>query len=841
MAGVSYEDAIQKISKFKIVKDPPLIQIDEVWKTNSAIDLWMNIAPYVNSIEFNKLSASFDTIISNDNKKEISFLCKRGLFQTLAIVSYLANKVTFALSSNPQEFVDKIVYTVLSSGNWLKIHEVLPSLAEASPVVFMNAVKTSLAENHDSILELFDRKHGAAFTHLLWALESLMTSSDYLLQATILLGKLNALVPDTGMVNSPMDSLKNSFTPWYNQTFGTTKAKIAALNALAQSDPGVAFNLFSQLLKTSSASPLYKFNWKLDYGTLKVEQTFEAVRELGLFLIRKLILLSKRSDSRVVALIDIYNITETEDRQKILSAIKARLVKAKSNLIWNALREYLERQKSWDQISQKEIEELEEVLTLYEPQDLILKNQFLFERTPWLIRGKSKKKDTWKKNALVVHKKRISAAKEIYRDCGIIGLTKLIEVSTVYNLRFIANACRLSKPDEIKVFSWLTSTVSDDKMRIFAQQYIANRSVTTDNWASQTIKRLKADIKDLRLLIQFILCLPQKREFWNLIEDESEKIQYEYWDSIFPTFYSLSDEDIQYLIKKMQSAQRHIVLLNCYVREFENISTPKLFELFNNAIRNAPAKKNAIDWNEVHPAFENLQLRNDVHEDDMVQLELKYLDFLTGWHVEVRPIFTYKKMLQSPDFFVELIKEVKDIYQIENYDVYNQDDLAGLFRKASNYNSLIDHWNTIPGMKENGNIDGNILNRWVNKALKLTIGDDKLKYRVEHEIGEIFGRCSRRKSDWPQKQICAILDRTQSDTMLSSFRTAIFNSRGVSVRMPYDGGEQERALSKFFKGASDKIRDKYPFTASALASLSKSYERDTNREDDKAQLEELLR
>ena len=82
---------------------------------------------------------------------------------------------------------------------------------------------------------------------------------------------------------------------------------------------------------------------------------------------------------------------------------------------------------------------------------------------------------------------------------------------------------------------------------------------------------------------------------------------------------------------------------------------------------------------------------------------------------------------------------------------------------------------------------------------------------------------------------------THNEEMLSSFRTAIFNSRGVSVRNPYDGGIQERALAKFFKEASDRIKEQYPFTASALTTLSKEYERDADREDKDTQLDELLR
>lgn len=69
---------------------------------------------------------------------------------------------------------------------------------------------------------------------------------------------------------------------------------------------------------------------------------------------------------------------------------------------------------------------------------------------------------------------------------------------------------------------------------------------------------------------------------------------------------------------------------------------------------------------------------------------------------------------------------------------------------------------------------------------------------------------------WPPEEFCEIIDDLNSKLILSHFETAIFNSRGVSVRSAFDGG-----------------------SASALLSLAKGYERDAKEEDDRAHLDEL--
>ncbi|WP_300602401.1 hypothetical protein [Niabella sp.] len=46
----------------------------------------------------------------------------------------------------------------------------------------------------------------------------------------------------------------------------------------------------------------------------------------------------------------------------------------------------------------------------------------------------------------------------------------------------------------------------------------------------------------------------------------------------------------------------------------------------------------------------------------------------------------------------------QSVYQIKNYDAYNQEELSKLFKEASSYNSLMDHWSDIPGMAKNGRL-----------------------------------------------------------------------------------------------------------------------------------------
>ena len=163
----------------------------------------------------------------------------------------------------------------------------------------------------------------------------------------------------------------------------------------------------------------------------------------------------------------------------------------------------------------------------------------------------------------------------------------------------------------------------------------------------------------------------------------------------------------------MQAAQRHIELLNEYVRDFENISTSLLYALFYSAIDNKSNSNERIEWQKVAEAFASLQSREDVNYEQMVDLEMKYLDFFCQSFSHAKPVFIYKKFKSSPEFFVQVVRKIVEVRRIENFDNINPDELSILFRSASNYRWIIDHWNDIPGKKENGKIDGRVLNKWV--------------------------------------------------------------------------------------------------------------------------------
>jgi hypothetical protein len=71
--------------------------------------------------------------------------------------------------------------------------------------------------------------------------------------------------------------------------------------------------------------------------------------------------------------------------------------------------------------------------------------------------------------------------------------------------------------------------------------------------------------------------------------------------------------------------------------------------------------------------------------------------------------------------------------------------------------------------------------------------------------------------------------------MLEGFRIGKVNRRGVTTRMPGDGGEQERVLAAQHRAWAKAVVFEHPHTAKALDELANFFELEAKREDESAE------
>jgi len=200
----------------------------------------------------------------------------------------------------------------------------------------------------------------------------------------------------------------------------------------------------------------------------------------------------------------------------------------------------------------------------------------------------------------------------------------------------------------------------------------------------------------------------------------------------------------------------------------------------------------------------------------------------------VTPRYLSKAVAEDPSFFAQLV-----IWVFKRND-NGEDAVEELSEDQTKLRAeiaweLLDALSILPG-SEGNDFDENRLNEWIDKARSILkdagredIGDDK--------IGAYISRCPVGKDGiWPHEAIRSVIERVRSKCLDDAINCGKLNSRGVTSRHPYAGGDQERHLAQKYFDDAEAIQLTSPRTASILHSIAKSYKWDAEWEDRNVEL-----
>ena len=220
-------------------------------------------------------------------------------------------------------------------------------------------------------------------------------------------------------------------------------------------------------------------------------------------------------------------------------------------------------------------------------------------------------------------------------------------------------------------------------------------------------------------------------------------------------------------------------------------------------------------------------MKNLVNSDRL--LEWNYFQAL---RYSQRPARTlHRALARDPDFYVYLLKLIFLPAKDSGVEEPEPEDIDGARKLATQEYDILHDWALVPGADDQGVIDLVVLEDWIKLARKLLaeagrgeIGDSK--------IGEILSAAKREPDQpWPPEPVREIIEMVRSRLLERGFEIGVYNRRGVTVRMPHDGGELERALAARYRADAEILRFDWPRTAGCLDRIASTYEVDAKRED----------
>jgi hypothetical protein len=209
-------------------------------------------------------------------------------------------------------------------------------------------------------------------------------------------------------------------------------------------------------------------------------------------------------------------------------------------------------------------------------------------------------------------------------------------------------------------------------------------------------------------------------------------------------------------------------------------------------------------------------------------------------------------MADEPDFFADAValvyrptKEGEDEEEEEDQEGDEEttepqapaehDDEQQRQARASNAYRLLSEWRTVPGVNEQGELDGAALTSWVHHARErlLEIGR---RDAGDTQIGKMLAWTPPGVDGaWPSEPVRDLVQTLQSERVERGIESELYNSRGVSTRSPFAGGGQERKLAGGYRDQAAQFQDRWPRSAAVLRKLADSLESDARRWDDDAE------
>lgn len=878
LANVPYDQLEEKLFELSSFGDSPIHLVGNIWQTVSKFDFWSLFAHKINRQNIERLENVVLDILSELNPAyelapderwlanikgavpEYSSYLKSGLSDSLTLIAAFGDEKCqsmgeIKLSNQVDYWVRELLTKDISARGWYSFGSDLVLLAEASPVSFLQALESSMEGNEPAIASLFfdESLYACPHANLLWALETISWDLRYLPHVSNALAKLSELDSGGRHTNRPLNSLKEIFMGWVNNTCATHEQRLQIIDySLIRFYPEIAWKLLISLLpethdgfSTPINKPIYR-DWakNIDYEVTKQEYYLyiESLAD------RLLNLAGNKLGPRWIELVE--NITRLPKRI-FYEAIEKLLVIEFDEMddtmrldVANSLRETVSKHrefndKKWS-LPKEAVDKLAEAFNVIIPENPIFKNKYLFDSyypnfiNPTIISEENNQTDEE-----IIEVYRQKALFEIYQKFGIDGIKRLI--NDCYHPNLIGNS--IASPElrdklESELLDWLGNT--DVKLISASHSFIFKCAHVNYDWILTVFEQFER--WDKSKIISFLLGFPFDANILEFLNNADEEIGKMYWKKV--KHYFLSDahlELINLVLEQLTISDRPLAAIdaasqilydaNCKVSLNSSLLGDILKKIATNPTNDEHLQISDVR-NGILKAIEYIQEQEQLSREEIIQIEWVYLRVFR--FDSFKAIYLEEEIVTNPIFFIQIVSFIYKKDESEREVETTSDNNEKL--RAENAYSLLDSISTIPGLQENGLIDAEKLREWIfnsrdqfERLGRVKIGDD--------QIGKVISKSPLGTDGiWPHEIVRDLIEEIQSPELENALEVGKYNLREARMSLPYDGGKEERTLASEYFKETQEIMLKWPRTSEILRRLGKSYEDDAEREDREVEL-----
>ena len=873
LSGTGYAKYKKVLAKWLNLPESPLKKIGETWRLTSPLDLWRSISVHLVDQDFQHLEECFIQAYHSGNpvlesqidlpayitkKRTYSDWVREGLVQSLILISIPQVGVSLR---DPQSWVDRIIGGLLSKASgemWVSINRELPLIAESSPQVFLQSVSCSLSHQPAEIMDMFEEKPGfvvpmASHTGLLWALEELAWMPLYFKNACLLLHKLATLDPGGSLANRPLNSLKEIFKAWHHQTLASYTERVEVLREMLRRDVDVSWELLKSLLPSFSsviASLTHRMRWRMFWEKADLNYTDQEWFDMYSEVVDMLISLCDGDETRFSDLIEAAPDCMPRDRERILKWAQEAVcsIEHKKGKAWSTLRRILNQHKQYPDtdwaLRENELSPFEQLYGQLYPKDMLVRNVCLFNEDDCTLMidpatAAPFEVAEYEEIEKQVATSRERAVKELVEELGLEKVLALrLEVEHPYPLGEALAKVITDEQDLQRV--WLC--LEDDHPHIsFAHGFISQKLRCEEFcWMQALVQELLRKGYGDKAVANALVAARSGQELWHYIDSLGEGVQREYWMRMNPYFHRLRDEELIEGIDKLLQYRRFNSAMRVACCHRIHIPSDMLIDVLRRWATEGSQEPRSLNGWEIKGIFEELNKRADIYEETYLELEALYLPLLIRGGAQVEIPYLEEELASNPESFVHLLKwlyqpKCKDRRRKEQKGL-SEEQVQNAARRAD---LMLEAWKKIPGMQEDGTIDGTKLREWVDVARALARECDRLEVADMH-IGQLLAKYPDNSPHWPERTIFQVIEDINTEKLKVGYSIGMWNKQGITVRGVFDGGTIEQERAEYFARLASEVICDYPNVSAIFQSLRDRYEilgRERDEEAERAKLD----
>lgn len=794
-------------------------------------------------------------IESRDPRKVLSNGLLDGLAESLLRIAVLGDPLAASGALAPfldcQAFVDHQIRRLPGLGTdprlLASLDRRLPYLLEAAPIPFLEALESLVQGDTEGVSTLMADESGifgrSFHTGLLWGLEGLAWSPEYLSRVAHVLASLAEIDRGGQLGNRPSRSLCEIFLAWHPGTSATPQQRVETLRSLVDKHPNAAWQLLLNLLpgKKQTSHMTHRPKWR-NLGQVNRRTMLRSeVNAAYAGYVQLTLDVAGNNASKLADIVSDYPNLPPHHRDQIEAALETAISSSANEedlqRLWNKLNDLCNHHTSFADtewaLPAEKVSRLRTIADAIEFANPVVKHRWLFnDQFPTLPSPER----SYEQVADELSRSRQEALREVLDIRGWGGVQELIRTSTYPYLvgnevgRLDVSADALLEA----IDAWHQDGSSAFEMAARSAS-VTRYGIAGEGWTACALQFAAEHRWKARWLALIVVDYPDEARTYEVVSELEPAAQQEYWKSRF-SYIRVADSDVDVFSHAVDGFIAHgraVELVDQNWSELPKLGYDKVLRVIDSFIEEvnagmAPKGLGSIQ-HDVQHLFRWMRDQTQAKPSELAKRELALLPLLTSHGLEREELSVHVLLRESPEFFVEAVCA---LYKRD--DGVDEDEGLSPEQRRNRAHSafeLLESWKSPPGLR-NGAVDQAMLTEWVRQARE-SLRERHRSAIGDEQIGKVLYHVPNETSDgaWPAIAVRNLIEDLRSEHIEIGIGVECVNARGVTSRAMFEGGVQERQLAADWRRRADSLKLRWPRTAALCQDIAEKWKQHAEFED----------